>query len=48
MDDEGYVPLDVIAGFNRVRMLTTDKNVLKEVCCRVGILLFPMRHALFF
>ena len=31
MDDEGYIPLSVIAAFNRVKTWTTDVNFLKEV-----------------
>ena len=32
MDGEGYVPISVIAGFNRVRSLTNDVNLIREVC----------------
>jgi len=31
MDDEGYVPLPVIGRFNRVRALTQDVPLIKEV-----------------
>ncbi|GAQ84247.1 hypothetical protein KFL_001810260 [Klebsormidium nitens] len=30
MDEEGYIPLTVIAGFNRVRMLTADPAMILE------------------
>lgn len=30
MDDEGYIPLAVIASFNRVRMLTPDPLIIME------------------
>ncbi|KAI8991344.1 hypothetical protein BDF20DRAFT_909135 [Mycotypha africana] len=30
MDSEGYVPLNLIAGFNRVRGLTADYNLVRE------------------
>lgn len=31
MDGEGYVPLSVVGRFNRVRALTQDLNLIKEV-----------------
>lgn len=31
MDKEGYVPLDVIGRFNRVRALTQNVALIKEV-----------------
>ena len=34
MDKDGCVPLDVIARFNRVRALTQDVGMIKEVCWR--------------
>ncbi|KAG0225373.1 La ribonucleoprotein domain member 1B [Actinomortierella wolfii] len=30
MDEEGYVPLSLVANFNRVKHLTTDLNVIKD------------------
>ncbi|KAF9105212.1 La ribonucleoprotein domain member 1B [Mortierella sp. AM989] len=30
MDTEGYVPLSLVANFNRVKNLTTDHNLIKE------------------
>ncbi|KAF9972499.1 La ribonucleoprotein domain member 1B [Actinomortierella ambigua] len=30
MDDQGYVPLSLVANFNRVKHLTTDLNLIKE------------------
>ncbi|KAI7575911.1 hypothetical protein KC343_g22448, partial [Hortaea werneckii] len=32
MDSQGFVLLDVVAGFNRLKQLTQDKEVLKTVC----------------
>ena len=32
MDSQGFVYLDVIAGFNRLKQLTQDKDLLKAVC----------------
>lgn len=31
MDDEGFVPISVIAGFNRLQALTQDTDLIKEV-----------------
>ncbi|KAF9124828.1 La ribonucleoprotein domain member 1B [Linnemannia schmuckeri] len=31
MDDEGYVPLSLVANFNRVKYLTTDHALIKDV-----------------
>lgn len=31
MDNEGFVPLNVIGRFNRVRALTQDLNLIREV-----------------
>ncbi len=30
MDDEGWIPLAVVANFNRVRMLTTDMVLIAD------------------
>jgi len=30
MDDEGWIPLAVVANFNRVRMLTTDMMLIVD------------------
>ena len=32
MDEEGFVPISVIAGFNRLQALTQDTDLIKEVC----------------
>ncbi len=32
MDSQGWVPLTVIAGFNRIRSLTEDMNLIRHVC----------------
>ena len=32
MDSQGFVFLDVVAGFNRLKQLTQDKELLKAVC----------------
>ncbi|KAF2667343.1 hypothetical protein BT63DRAFT_290359 [Microthyrium microscopicum] len=32
MDSEGFIPLDLIAGFHRVKILTTDMEMIKYVC----------------
>ncbi|KAI7366769.1 hypothetical protein KC354_g3917 [Hortaea werneckii] len=32
MDSQGFVLLDVVAGFNRLKQLTQDKEILKTVC----------------
>lgn len=32
MDSQGFVLLDVVASFNRLKQLTQDRNILKEVC----------------
>lgn len=37
MDKDGCVPLDVIARFNRVRALTQDVIMIKEVCLTMGV-----------
>ena len=34
MDDEGFVPISVIAGFNRLQALTQDTDLIKEVGLR--------------
>ena len=31
MDEEGFVPISVIAGFNRLQALTQDTDLIKEV-----------------
>ncbi|KAK4178845.1 hypothetical protein QBC36DRAFT_93250 [Triangularia setosa] len=35
MDGQGFVPLDVIAGFSRVKQLTTDRSVLRFACMQL-------------
>ncbi|OQO05052.1 hypothetical protein B0A48_08072 [Cryoendolithus antarcticus] len=37
MDSQGFVYLDVIAAFNRIKNLTMDKELLKQVCLHSGI-----------
>jgi la-related protein 1 len=32
MDSQGWVPLSVIAGFNRIKSLTEDLNLIRHVC----------------
>ncbi|TKA71171.1 hypothetical protein B0A55_08651 [Friedmanniomyces simplex] len=32
MDSQGFVFLDLVASFNRIKQLTQDSNLLKEVC----------------
>jgi la-related protein 1 len=32
MDSQGWVPLSVIAGFNRIKSLTEDMNLVRHVC----------------
>ena len=32
MDSQGWVPLSVIAGFNRIKSLTEDMNLIRHVC----------------
>lgn len=32
MDSQGWVPLTVIAGFNRIKALTKDMNLIRHVC----------------
>lgn len=32
MDSQGWVPLTVIAGFNRIKSLTEDMNLIRHVC----------------
>lgn len=32
MDSQGWVPLSVIAGFNRIKTLTEDMNLIRHVC----------------
>lgn len=32
MDSQGFVFLSVLAGFNRIKQLTTDLDILKQVC----------------
>lgn len=34
MDSQGFVFMDVIANFNRIKQLTTDKDMIKAVCLR--------------
>eukprot|EP00891_Asterochloris_glomerata_P000534 jgi/Astpho2/534/gw1.00011.197.1_t len=34
MNEEGWIPLPVIAGFNRVRMLTPDAGMI--ICALAG------------
>lgn len=34
MDSQGFVFLDVIANFNRMKQLTADRDILKAVCLR--------------
>ncbi|KAK4507491.1 hypothetical protein PRZ48_001226 [Zasmidium cellare] len=34
MDSQGFVLLDIIANFNRIKQLTQDKEILKAVCLR--------------
>lgn len=34
MDSQGYVDLDVLANFNRVKALTTDKNLIRDALRR--------------
>ena len=36
MDSQGFVPLDFIAAFNRIKSLTTDLELLKLVCQQSG------------
>ncbi|KAF2161844.1 hypothetical protein M409DRAFT_27900 [Zasmidium cellare ATCC 36951] len=38
MDSQGYVFLDIIANFNRIKQLTVDKEMLKAVCLRSDII----------
>ncbi|OLL24645.1 La-related protein 1 [Neolecta irregularis DAH-3] len=37
MDSQGFVPLSVLANFNRMRAITTDFNLLKDCCLRSSI-----------
>jgi la-related protein 1 len=37
MDAEGYIPLTFIAGFNRVRSITLDLDLVREVILRLSI-----------
>ena len=37
MDDEGFVPVSVIAGFNRLQALTQDTDLIKEVSYGIRI-----------
>lgn len=32
MDSQGWVPLNVVAGFNRIKSLTEDMNLIRHVC----------------
>ena len=32
MDSQGWVPLTVVAGFNRIKSLTEDMNLIRHVC----------------
>ncbi|RPB14997.1 hypothetical protein P167DRAFT_552247 [Morchella conica CCBAS932] len=34
MDSDGFVKLSLVAGFPRIRNLTTDMNILREACLR--------------
>ena len=48
MDKDGCVPLDVIARFNRVRALTQDVIMIKEVCLTMGGVVCCGSHAFCF
>ncbi|SMY20234.1 unnamed protein product [Zymoseptoria tritici ST99CH_1A5] len=38
MDSQGFVFLDVIASFNRMKQLTTDKDLIKTVCLKADVI----------
>jgi la-related protein 1 len=38
MDSQGFVFLDVVASFNRMKQLTTDKDLIKTVCLRSEVI----------
>ena len=45
-EEGGWVSLETIAGFNRIRALTNDKNVIKEVSGRESLLTWISTHTL--
>lgn len=38
MDSQGFVSLDFIAGFNRIKNLSTDLEIIKYVCQQSGVI----------
>ncbi|KAI0391606.1 hypothetical protein F5Y17DRAFT_399427 [Xylariaceae sp. FL0594] len=42
MDSQGFVPISFIAGFNRMRELTVDTNVIRQACADSALLEFVM------
>ena len=47
MDKEGYVSLDVIGRFNRVRALTHNTAIIRDVSCKSSLLIFLVPVSIF-
>jgi len=47
MDEEGFVPISVIANFNRLQALTQDTDLIKEVRYNKSTLFITLLHSVF-